>query len=95
MTGFTVAFDGLSNEEQITFPYIDVQTPRTETYGADNITYYKVQKVELRLYTKYKDITSENTLETKLTELELYYTKQDVGHIDDQSCYEVDYEIGV
>jgi len=95
MSGFQVAFDGLNTEMQVSFPYINVLSPTTNTFSADNITYFQTMGVELGLYTKYKDTINEATLENKLTSLGLYYKKQDIGHIDQQSCYEVIYEIGV
>lgn len=95
LTGFQVAFDGLNTEESVSLPFINVETPSTMTFAADNVTYFQSLNANIELYTKYKDQTSESTLETKLTSLGFYFSKQDIGHLDSQACYEVLYQIGV
>lgn len=95
LSGFQVAFDCFNTEEAVALPFINVETPSTMTFGADNLTYFQSLNVRVELYTKRKDQTSETTLETKLTSLGLYYSKQDIGHLTNESCYEVVYELGV
>lgn len=89
-----VVFDGIPNDEDVTLPYMNIQTPTTNTFGADNITYYQSPNVDIELYTKRKDTTTEGLIETLLSNNGIYYSKYE-GRIDSQSCYQVVYEIGV
>lgn len=95
ITGFSdrVAFDEYPKTMEQSLPYINLQTPSTETFGADNIVYFQSPNVNIEFYSRRKDMASESLIEAKLTEYGLYYTKSEV-RIDAQSCYEVIYEIG-
>lgn len=98
VTGFSadnkVVFNEIPTGEKVSLPYMNVQTPTTYTFGADNITYYQSPNANIELYTKRKDTVTEGLVETLLTNNGIYYTKYE-GRIDAQSCYQVVYEIGV
>lgn len=91
MTG-KVAFDLFPETLNQSLPYINIQCPTTYTFGADNITYYQKPNVNIELYSKRKDTTTESAIETALTTNGIYYTKHE-GRIESQSCYQVVYEI--
>lgn len=95
MAGFSgkVVFDEFPESQNQTLPYINLQAPTTETFGADNVVYYQYPNVDIELYTKRKDRTMEARIEETLTENGYFYTKQE-GRIDSQSCYQVIYTIG-
>ncbi len=88
-----VAFDEVPESQNQTLPYINLQTPTTTTFGADNVVYYSYPNVDIELYTKRKDITLEARIEATLTQNGIFYAKNE-GRIDGQSCYQVVYEIG-
>lgn len=88
-----VAFDAVPTSQNQTLPYINLQTPTTETFGADNIVYYSYPNVDIELYTKRKDLAIEAKIEETLTDNGFFYSKYE-GRIDGQSCYQVVYSIG-
>lgn len=96
ITGFAdkVVFNGEPTDEGIHLPYINVQTPTTMTFAADNVTYYASPNADIEFYSRFKDPTNEALIEECLTENGLYFSKYE-GRIDSQSCYQVVYSIGV
>ena len=94
-----VAFDEIPTTQNQTLPYINLQSPTTSTFGADNIVYYQSPNVDIELYTKRKDISLEAKIENTLTSNAIlvvgyiFYSKYE-GRIDEQSCYQVVYSIG-
>lgn len=80
--------------EKTVMPYICIVATNTENFGADNRVYQKRQNVDIELYTKTKDPTTEGTLEGILDGAGIFYNASDT-YLDDEKCFERIYEIEV
>lgn len=71
-----------------------VQDPKAENFGADNLVYHHFNRLDIEVYTDYKDPDMEANIEEVLTAHELYYEKSEVW-IETEKMYEVLYELTV
>jgi len=75
-------------------PYICYLVQESDNFGADNIVYKAINRVDIELYSKNKDTTSEGLIEALLASLSIYWEKNET-YLDDEMCYEIIYSIEV
>ena len=68
--------------------------PGADNFAADGVTYFKVNKLHIELYTDYKDIDLEEKVEAVLIGHGLFYDKSEVW-ISSEKLYEVLYQMEV
>lgn len=75
-------------------PFITYMVDDSDNFGADDIVYKAINRVNIELYSKNKDTVSEGLIEALLESLSIYWEK-DETYIDDEQCYEIIYTIEV
>lgn len=75
-------------------PFICYLVEGSDNFGADDKVYKAIDRVNIELYSKYKDVTSESLVEAKLDSLNIYWEKEET-YIDDEECYMIIYSIEV
>ena len=75
-----------------TIPYICYYATGSDNFGADNIVYHSGTPVRIELYERNKDLTTEGSVETALTNAGLYWNR-DETYIDSEKCYLIIYEV--
>lgn len=75
-------------------PFICYLATQTNNFDADNAVYHVIQGVDIELYTKRKDITSETAVETALNSNNIVWEKYE-EYLDDEGCYQITYEVEV
>ena len=75
-------------------PFVCIVTNRTDNFGADNHVYHHRTMVDVELYTKAKDPTTEALIEGAFDSAGIFYNATDT-YLDDERCYERIYEIEV
>lgn len=75
-------------------PFIVYLVDGSDNFGADNIVYKAINRVNIELYSNNKDTTSEGLIESLLDSLSIYWEK-DETYLDDEQCYEIIYSIEV
>lgn len=86
-TGIPVAMNTFKTEQQ--YPYIVYIATGAKNTSADGIVYYSTPQVQVELYTKDKDLTSEDKVETALSS---FFWEKDEGRLDDENSYMVAYQ---
>lgn len=96
ITGFAnkVVYRAWAVGEAPTLPFICYRVIESDNFGADNKVYKAINRVNIELYSKYKDVTSESLIEAKLDSLDTYWEKEET-YIDDEECYMIIYTIEV
>lgn len=89
-----VAYNAFPEREVPEMPFLCIVETRTDNFGADNKVFHKRHDVDIELYTKTKDITTEQTLEDALDAVPIFYNATDT-YLDDEKCFERIYEIEV
>lgn len=75
-------------------PFICFMVDGSDNFGADNIVYKAINRVNVELYSKNKDTTSEGLIEALFETLGIYWEKDEL-YLDDEQCYEIIYNIEV
>ena len=75
-------------------PFLVYLYPGADNFAADGVTYFKVNKLHIELYTDYKDIDLEERIEAVLIGHGLFYDKSEVW-ISSEKLYEVLYQMEV
>lgn len=91
---FRDAYDHFAEGESPDPPFICFLYPKAENFGADNLVYHHFNRLDIEVYTDYKDPDMEASIEEVLTAHELYYEKSEVW-IETEKMYEVLYELTV
>lgn len=81
-----------SGKKAVSPPYIVYIFTGTKNIKADNRVYYKADTYRLELYTNTKDTEVESNLEIILNLHNIPWEK-DEGYINDQSMFQITYEI--
>ncbi len=84
------AYDHFAEGESPSPPFLIYLLPNTNHFGADSKVYYKINKVNIEIYTDKKDIDLEKRVETVLDRYSIFYEKSEVW-IDSEKLYEVLY----
>jgi hypothetical protein len=89
--GLPFAYDHFEEGEAPDPPFLIFLFPGSDNVFADNSVYYKIDELNVELYTDKKDPELEIKLENILMSHELPYRKTEVW-IDSEKMYEVLYE---
>lgn len=96
ITGFSnkVVYRAWPVGEAPPLPFIVFLVEGSDNFGADNIVYKAINRVNVEFYSKNKDTVSEGLIETLFENLSIYWEK-DETYLDDEQCYEIIYSIEV
>ena len=89
--GIPVAYDHFAEGESPEPPFICYLCPGSNNFSADGKVYYKINQVNIELYTDRKDPAVEQKLEDALDAASIFYNKTEVW-IDSEKLYEVLYQ---
>lgn len=94
-TGLPIAYDHFAEGESPDAPFICFLYPGSDNFSADGKVWYKINQVNVELYTDLKNPELEDTVETVLDRHGIFYEKSEVW-IESERLYEVLYtfEIG-
>ena len=87
-TGIPFAYDHFAEGESPEPPFICYLCPGSNNFSADGKVYYKINQVNIELYTDRKDPAVEQKLEDALDAASIFYNKTEVW-IDSEKLYEV------
>lgn len=93
-TGLPFAYDHFVEGQSPEPPFLVFLYPGANNFAADGITYFKVNRLHLELYTDEKSIELEEKVEAVLTRHGIFYRKSEVW-IESGNLYEVLYEMEV
>jgi hypothetical protein len=91
-TGYPVAYSHFNSAKEV--PFITYLEAFSSNQFADNKVHKKVKNVQVELYTDYKDLTAESTLENILDANEIPYETTET-FIESEQLFQKIYEIGV
>ena len=90
-SGIPFAYDHFAEGESPEPPFICYLCPVSNNFSADGKVYYKINQVNIELYTDRKDPAVEQKLEDALDAASIFYNKTEVW-IDSEKLYEVLYQ---
>ena len=89
--GLPFAYDHFAEGESPAHPFICYLTPGSDNFAADGRAYYKINIVNIELYTDTKDPSVEQKVESVLDANGIFYDKTEVW-IESEKLYEVLYQ---
>ncbi len=89
--GLPFAYDHFAEGESPAPPLICYLTPGSDNFAADGRAYYKINIVNIELYTDTKDPSVEQKIESVLDANDIFYDKTEVW-IESEKLYEVLYQ---
>lgn len=89
--GLPFAYDHFAEGESPAPPFICYLTPGSDNFAADGRAYYKINIVNIELYTDTKDPSVEQKVESALDASGIFYDKTEVW-IESEKLYEVLYQ---
>ena len=75
-------------------PFLVFLYPNIDNFAADGMVYFKVNRLNIELYTDLKDVELEETVEAVLDKHGIFYEKSEVW-IESENLYEVLYQMEV
>ena len=75
-------------------PFLVFLYPNSDNFAADGMVYFKVNRLNIELYTDLKDVELEETVEAVLDKHGIFYEKSEVW-IESENLYEVLYQMEV
>ena len=75
-------------------PFLVFLYPGSDNFAADGMVYFKVNRLNIELYTELKDVELEETVEAVLDKHGIFYEKSEVW-IETENLYEVLYQTEV
>ena len=93
-TGIPFAYDHFAEGESPEPPFICYLLPGSDNFAADGRVYFKINEVNIELYTDKKDVTVEKQVEDALDDRGIFYNKSEVW-ISEERLYEVLYSFDV
>ena len=75
-------------------PFLVFLYPNSDNFAADGMVYFKVNRLNIELYTDLKDAELEETVEAVLDKHGIFYEKSEVW-IESENLYEVLYQMEV
>lgn len=88
--GIPYAYDHFVEGETPDPPFLCYLLPGSDNFSADGKVYHRISEVRLELYTDFKDLSSEQQVETALDAAGFFYNKTETW-IDSEKLYEVLY----
>lgn len=92
--GMESAYHHFAEGESPEPPFVVFLYPRANNFSADGMAYFKVNRLNIELYTDLKDVELEQRVETVLDSHGIFYAKSEVW-IEKERLYEVLYEMEV
>lgn len=92
--GIPFAYDHFAEGESPQPPFICYLYPNSDNFSADGRAYYKIDAVQMELYTDKKDKSLEEKVETVLDRHGIFYEKSETW-IDSEKLYEILYQFEV
>ena len=89
-TQISFAYHHFAEGESPEPPFICYLLPGSNNFSADGKVYYKINEVQIELYTDLKDLAVEQQLEDVLDEHGIFYNKSETW-IESEKLYEVLY----
>ena len=89
--GISFAYDHFAEGESPAPPFICYLAPGSDNFAADGRAYYKINIVNIELYTDTKDPSVEQKVESVLDANGIFYDKTEVW-IESEKLYEVLYQ---
>lgn len=86
--GIPFAYDHFAEGESPDPPFLCYLLPESRNFAADGRVYHKITEVRLELYTDYKDLTLERSVESVLDAHGIFYEKSETW-IESEKLYEV------
>lgn len=92
ISGFSkkVAYRAFPESEAPALPFICYLDTATSNFVADNKVYAVIQEIDIELYSKTKDTTSEGLIEATLAANSIVWEKYE-EYLEDEQVYEVIY----
>lgn len=81
-------------KEAVEPPFLVWYLPDTDNFSADGQVYYRIDSLNLELYTDQKDFDLEERVERILDEQGIYWDKTE-AYLEEEQMYEVLYEMEV
>lgn len=91
-TGLPVAYRCFPIKEAPPLPYICYIVLNSDNFSADGTVYTKIDRVQIELYTREKDVEAETKVENVLS---LLFWQKVETYIETEKCYQIAYEIEV
>ena len=88
--GIPYAYDHFAEGEAPDPPFLCYLLPGSDNFSADGKVYHRISEVRLELYTDFKDLSSEQQVETALDAAGIFYNKTETW-IASEKLYEVLY----
>lgn len=92
--GFPFAYDHFVEGEAPKPPFLVFLYPKAVNFAADGIAYFKVNQLDIELYTDLKQPEVEERIEAVLLKYGIFYGKREAW-IESERLYEVLYEMEV
>lgn len=86
--GIPFAYDHFAEGESPDPPFLCYLLPESRNFAADGRVYHKITETRLELYTDYKDLTLERSVESVLDAHGIFYEKSETW-IESEKLYEV------
>ena len=91
-SGLPVVYHSFPENEAPPLPYICYLIPGSNNFAADGQVYFKVDRVQVELYTQLKQPEVEEKVEEALSS---FYWEKTEEYIDSEKCYQIIYELEV
>ena len=92
--GLPFAYDHFVEGESPEPPFLVFLYPKADNFAADGIAYFKINQLDIELYTDLKNPDLEETIEAVLLRHSIFYGKSETW-IESEKLYEVLYEMEV
>ena len=92
--GISYAYHHFAEGEAPSPPFICYLLPGSNNFSADGKVYFKFTDVHIELYTDYKDLAQEQTVEAVLDSHGIFYNKTEVW-IESEKLYEILYSFSM
>lgn len=96
ISGFAdkVAYRAFPENKAPPLPFICFREDMSDNFAADGIVYYPVLRVNIELYSRLKDLASEQAIENALTQAGIFYEKSE-SYIEAEQVFMELYEFEV
>lgn len=91
-TGLPVAYRVFPEGDAPKLPYICYLNPEDNNFAADGKVFFSAKKIHVELYTKDKEIETEEKVEQALSS---FFFKKTETYINSEKCYQILYELEV
>lgn len=89
-----VAYHSFPVDNAPVLPFICFIESNENNFGADGVVYYKAHRIQIELYTKYRDLATEQKIADTLTNNVIFYNMTPI-YLEDERCHETIFEIEV